>query len=276
MDKKPTKQTTAAELRNELINRGVIPQVANAIKGKYNLANYLLSIEGEENLENDVVERFIMDDNLEQEKTNPNNAEWTEYILGKLRDDEKDKGYPKTAGLRRILESEITPIRNVETTIVQAPSPENGMTATVKVRVTLINGMFYDGAADARKDDLKFPYNLHLTALAETRASGRAFRNILRLNTATAEEVSNNEDSYEDNTLINRTQIMLLEQLCVYGRLNINIKRFLQELFGEKYKTNIYDYTHEEALIILKKLQEYQADINKIPTNLLGYSVDWK
>lgn len=263
------------QIRQMLINDHnlSLDEVSN-IKGKSNLVNKLLELEGNDmNIKSFEIEDI---DNLNTEPSiSRKDSGWTKYILDQLADDEKDGIYPKSDGLRRLLEKEICSIICIDNRVVQSPNVNNGMIATIQCNVELENGEKYTALADAKQSDLDSPYNKHVTAIAETRAEGRVFRKALRLkNTATKEEMIDKKDE-EENHKINKNQIMLIDQLCTNDRLNINVKKLLSLLFDDKVKSNIREYSYDEAIIINQKLSNYQTN-EGIPENIRGYDVSWK
>lgn len=196
---------------------------------------------------------------------------WSEYILSKLTDDEKEDTYPRADGLRRLVEQEISPIVSIETNIIQAPQNGNNMTSTVRTTIRLANGEKYDAVTDVQKDDCISPYNQHISAIAETRAEGRAYRKILRLkNTVTKEEMVDGKPVSEDN--ISKNQIFLIDNLS--SRLDINVEKLLNLLFQDKIKTNISSYSHDDGILIAQKLNELQS--KSVPEDLKGYIPAWK
>lgn len=92
-----------------------------------------------------------------------------------------------------------------DTEIIQAPIPETNWAATVKVRVQFRNGDFATGAADCRAETAAAGFELYTTALAETRALGRALRRYLQINLCTYEEKGDDDKQIAD------VQIKLLE-----------------------------------------------------------------
>ena len=268
-------ETKVAELRKKIIEKhNIDPKIVSNIKGKLNLVNFLLDLEKDHNMN----EEFNITDE-EVLKTDSGltriSKGWTQYILSQLEDDEKDQEYPKTCGLGRLLEQEIASIIEIQTLVIQSPSPTNNMTATVRTTIQLNNGEKYDACADAQKCYLEHPYDKHVTAIAETRSEGRAYRRALRLKgVVTKEEMIEKKEEQEDK--INKSQVMLIENMCMNERLNINVHKLTKLLFGEESRVNIYDYTHEQAATINRQLIEYQKDLSKIPTEIKGFDPSWK
>lgn len=270
-----TTKMSVEQIREILVTEHTmsVDEVRN-IKGKSNLVNKLLELEGSANMKTSF--EIVDIDNLNTEPClTRQDSNWTKYILDQLVEDEKDGIYPKSDGLRRLLEKEVSHIVTMNNMVIQSPQPANGMIATVQCNIELENGERYTALADAKKDDLDAPYNKHVTAIAETRAEGRVFRKALRLkNTATKEEMIDKKE--EETHKINKNQIALIDGLCINNRLNINVKKLLALLFDDKVKNNIKEYSYDEAVVINQKLTEYQKDINNIPPDIRGYDVSWK
>lgn len=271
-----TKKMNVEEIREILINEHEFSQEqVNNIKGKSNLVNTLLSLTKEDDMNNDSFTITGLEPLEETKILTRLDKGWTQYILNQLEEDEKDNNYPKACGLLRLLEREISQIQSIETEIIQFPNPGNGMISTVKSKIVLQNGENYTACADTQKSDLEYPYDRHVTAVCESRAEARVYRKALRLkNVVTREEMIDKKEEHDDK--INKTQINIIENLCMNDRLNINVNKLLKSLFEDKVKTNVWQYTHEEAVLITKKLTEYQVDMTKIPDEFRGYSPDWK
>jgi len=82
--------------------------------------------------------------------------------------------------------------------IIQTPEKKNDWSAAVVVTVKFKSGYIFSGAADARCGTMADGFKGYSTALAETRALGRALRRALRINACTEEEVSDEEQPITD------------------------------------------------------------------------------
>lgn len=277
---------TVDELRKEIIDQhNIDPRIVEQTKGKAKLNNLLQSLnKNNGNNENNITVLdfdvdFDNDSETEKDKPKKSDPDWTNYILSQLTSDEKDDKlkYPKTDGLRRLVEKEIDKILSITTEVIQAPNIENGMVATVISTLVLHNGDIYSAVADAKRLDLIPPYDKHVSAIAETRAEGRCYRKTLRLkNVITKEEAPHMDHTPADSGLINDTQIQMIDRLCSNDRLNINIRKYLKNKFKENYKENIQSYFYEEGQKICGELSEYQTDVNNIDKELLGFDVNWR
>lgn len=201
-------------------------------------------------------------------------VKWTEYVLSLLTDKEKDGGNPKVDGLRRIIEVVFGEVIDSYPNTMQSPTKENGYTAVVEhILVVERNGRHekYGGVADAGLHNTDAPYSKFPAAVAETRAEGRALRRALRLAVVTAEELSQIDAplpvSMTGIDMINTTQIQMINSVC--KRCDINVTKLLTSLFGEAY--NIGSITSENARTVIKSLQEYQQNLDKIPAEIKGF-----
>jgi hypothetical protein len=232
-------------------------------------------------------QEVVKNENETPEKTIPsiNDVLWTEYVLGLLSEDEKIKGNPTTDGLRRIFEIALNcTVVGAQSTVVQAPSPDNEKRATVTHQLDFILNdeslptefkyRSVSGAADVYWGNCDKIYRNHPVAVAETRAEGRALRRALKLRkVVAAEEMADEiEDHPDQNSAqkITNNQINFIDVIA--QRLNINVS----ELLKSKGFDNIYNIMHEDGVEIIRLLSKYQQDTNQIDNTLLGYNNDWK
>ena len=205
---------------------------------------------------------------------------WDDYVLSHFEPNEFFKNNPTVDGLRRVTEKIVGPIIESNTKVECAPSIQNPW-ATVIVEVvcsTLDGNKRFSGAADASDNNVNPPYNKFLTAMAETRAEGRALRRALKLKVVAAEELIDIPEQpvvapVADKTdLITANQINFLDMIC--RRTNIN----MQKLVNKQHPSvnNINMLTHTESLEVQKVLSSYQQSIDTIPSDLIGYDSNWK
>jgi len=220
-------------------------------------------------------------------RPNVNSVEWTDYVLGLLTDDEKIKGNPTTDGLRRVFEIALN-CDLVESTseTPQVPSPENEKRATVIHRLSYYlkdesvhqesKYRSVSGAADVYWGNCDKAYRNYPVAVAETRAEGRALRRALKLRKVVAAEevVDEIEDNVDGNSVnkITSNQINFIDVLA--KRLNINTLKLIDSLALDS--TNIYNILYDNAVVIIRKLSEFQQDASALSDNLVGYDETWK
>jgi hypothetical protein len=216
----------------------------------------------------------------------PNDIEWTDHVLSLLSDDEKISGNPTTDGLRRIFEIALNcTITESSSNVVQSPCPLNEKRATVVHSLTyVLNDVVNDspikyrtvsGAADVYWGNCDKIYRNHPVAVAETRAEGRSLRRGLKLRkVVAAEEIAKDIEDHPDHdtvTKITNNQLNFMDVLS--KRLNINVVKLLQSL--DIKHDNMYNMEYNDAVSIIKTLNEYQQQ-NNIPENILGYDSNWK
>jgi hypothetical protein len=207
-------------------------------------------------------------------------------VLELLSDDEKIKGNPTTDGLRRVFEIALNcTIIDATSNVVQSPSPENEKRATVVHSLTYVLNddslpqetkyRSASGAADVYWGNCDKIYRNHPVAVAETRAEGRALRRALKLRKVVAAEelVEDVEDHPDNNSVqkITNNQINFID--VVAKRLNIDVLKLFE---GNNLPNNIYDTLHEQAVDIIRILSKYQQNVPDIPSNIMGYSSEWK
>lgn len=211
--------------------------------------------------------------------------EWTDHVLSFLTDDEKIMGNPTTDGLRRIFEKVMDcQIIESESTVVQSPSRENEMRATVQFTLifkpNVSNTAFIDtrsvsGCADVYWGNCDKVFRNHPVAVAETRAEGRALRRALRLRKVVAaeeiaEEIEDHVDGFTVDKITNN-QINFMDVLA--RRLDLNVQKMLKML--DINEENVYNIKYKDALDIANKLVQYQQE-NSVPDEILGYDSNWK
>jgi hypothetical protein len=212
---------------------------------------------------------------------------WTEYVKSKLKDDDVFEGNPKVDGLWRVAEEILGLIEHYESEVCESPSERNAFGATVKVSLTVrlneaaatklgVKILTSSGLADCSLRNAEGIYARFPSALAETRAKGRALRTLLRLqNVVVAEELAP-EEADDNNELIKDEQITMIDTLC--ERTDINVAALIKGTCAEsKYNfTKLKDTHRFMALKIIKKLRTLQDDKNNIPKELKGYIKDWR
>lgn len=120
-------------------------------------------------------------DPVENTKVERWDKEWTPYVLSLLDPDtEVVNGNPRTDGLRRVAEFVYGPMWT-QSHVIECPREENGYRSVIKVNVSFENGVSADGVADAFNGNTDRDFSRYITAIAETRAEGRALRKALRL-----------------------------------------------------------------------------------------------
>lgn len=210
-------------------------------------------------------------------------AGWSEYVLQHLAHDEVDNGVPKTDALKRLIEDMVGTVISIDNEVVQAPSPENGRTAVVKSNVTVMpyvgdHALTYTGCADAVAAFIADPFCRFLTAIAETRAEGRAYRKILALkNVVTTDEILGTDQTNADATAeITDQNVTYIDLMCGQIRgYNLNVKQLFHKTTGKEYNS-IYKYSAEDSDAVMAVLRSCQKDMKVRPEGIDGYDANWK
>jgi len=201
----------------------------------------------------------------------PTDVGFTQYALSLLQDDEMDGEFPRVEGLRRIAGLLLGEVLEERCELIFAPSVENEMTVGVKSIIIFENGKRFESLADANCNNCQKEFSPYLTAMAETRARGRAYRSALNLKRiVAAEEVGvNNEETENPNKLINTGQITAIRLLA--ERSSISIKKLLDDLeIACIIKDGVVDLKslkYSEALIALNRLNNMRQE-DHVPEKL--------
>lgn len=198
---------------------------------------------GSENWENFVMESFTEDEL---------------YI------DEKENRYPTLNGMRRVT---LNVLQNVFGNIIKS-RPVNihsnpPVSSYCTYEIEFENGAIFGASADACQENISGPYSIYPTAIAESRAEARAYRKVLLLKTASAEEIKGNEKAfntvlesvkeYNDEGDITQQQISIIETKC--KSLKINLNKFLQ---SENVNIGFKDAKRSDGIKLSKKISEFQ------------------
>lgn len=199
---------------------------------------------------------------------------WTEYVLSQLKDSEKENGCPKVHGLRRIIEKVFGKVTSSNVKIV-ATSPDF---AACEYSLTVWDGLeefHYTACADAGGHNLTDVFKKYPTAMAETRAEGRALRKIMRLNVVSAEELTETNSLGDkvvdtDNEPINKHQIAIINTLA--KRVNVNVADACTKILEREVKCASDIGVSVSAQLIIKTLNTYQQDKDKIPEEIKNFT----
>lgn len=205
---------------------------------------------------------------------------WSDYVMTKFDDDELIEGCPTVDGLRRVAELVLGNIINSVTNVVEAP---NQVTNNGRATVTHCISIAWDqdrndirtfsDAADVYPGNADAHFAIFPTAMAATRAEGRALRKALRLKrVVTAEEIATNpiEDN-GSNGKIDRAQKRFIDVLA--KRNNINVMKYINA--GQTKYASIDDVESRVAQKMVKFLSDCQQDHGKIKPEWKGYDSDW-
>jgi len=223
------------------------------------------------------------------DKPSIHDIEWTDFVLAQLNDDEKIMGNPTTDGLRRVFEKVMDcDITHCDTTVVQTPSRDNDMRATVTHKITyilnkentdsklaLLNARSATGAADVYWGNCDKIFRNHPVAVAETRAEGRALRRALRLRkVVAAEEIAEEIEDHPDGDNVSKITVNQINFIDVLSkRLDINPTKCFENM---GLSNSIYELDHSNGVSIIRQLSSYQQDTSSIPETIKGYEESCK
>ncbi|MFN9303042.1 MAG: hypothetical protein ACK6DA_09760 [Candidatus Kapaibacterium sp.] len=196
--------------------------------------------------------------------------EWTDYVISQLDESEFWEGIPKLDGLRRLVEKLISPIVRVNVDI--KPVIGNSVAIIATATVLLRNGDEFSAASDATPSSSPEGFRNRLTALADSRAKSKVYREILRLrNISTTEEVNQSIDTDEHEPIVGSQTILinnLIKDISNTHKKRIFIGKLIKELFpSQNGDINVLKYS--EAGKIIQKLSDFKAKRQDIPDSVL-------
>jgi hypothetical protein len=161
--------------------------------------------------------------------------EWPDRCMEMFVEGETDDdGNPRVHGLRRVAEIVIGPIVDSHVQVAQTFSPEKELIASATFRIgfasrKLKRDVYFADAADVTPDNLTDPkFSIYATAVAATRAEGRALRKALKLKKCAAEEINRGgprerpQHAPSDGTeLIRPEQISGIQKYCRDMKLDV-------------------------------------------------------
>lgn len=196
--------------------------------------------------------------------------EWTDYVISQLDESEFWEGIPKLDGLRRLVEKLISPIVRVSVDI--KPVIGNSVAIIATATVLLRNGEEFSAASDATPSSSPEGFRNRLTALADSRAKSKVYREILRLkNISTTEEVNQSIDTDEHEPIVGSQTILinnLIKDISGTHKKRISVGKLIKELFpSQNGDINVLKYS--EAGKIIQKLSDFKAKRQDIPDSVL-------
>lgn len=201
---------------------------------------------------------------------------WSDYVMRQFAEDEIFDGMPTVDGLRRVAELLIGEIVVAQAHSVAAPGNGNGRDlncATAEFTVTFVNNegtpKTYTEIADVTINNTDSEYKVYPSAMAATRAEGRAYRKALKLKrVVAAEEVKEvAAEEVDASAKIKESQVRFLNILC--KKNNINLMKFINSK-GSNYK-HVNDVPLVNAERMFSVLSEYQRKRDTIPEGIKGW-----
>lgn len=215
------------------------------------------------------------------EKPKPSDPEWNSYVLSLLTEEELVEGkYPTTDGLRRVAEILMGEM-NIDVKTTQSPGSHNGMVATAECLIELLTiPKYIREVADATPENTEFPYSRHLTAVAGTRAEGRALRKFLRLRKIITAEEANTEGAQIDaSQKMNQGQAKMIDFMA--KKFNFDGWKLVNHLLAEREPNKKYNSLNEISYdftvsTIMPECQKFQqkdkeGNLNQVPAEFEGY-----
>ncbi len=144
-------------------------------------------------------------------------------------------------------------LRGTEITLIQAPTPDNNNTAIVHAAIKDADGCIWSALGDASDQNCCDPELIpHKIRLAETRAKGRALRDMLGIDMVMVEELSPPATPLRGITSDQSARITQLMQ-----SRNISKEKARDLLSRVVGKESLQDVTAEEADVFIMALLNY-------------------
>jgi hypothetical protein len=208
---------------------------------------------------------------------------WTSYAMSFLAQDEQYSGNPKADGLRRLVELLIGPIVQQDTQLLNYPqygeTEHHKNSATARSVIAVKNRKTGEittasAVADASGVSCSHPYNKFMSSIAETRAEGRVYKKILRLqNVVTSDEISHEAANDVASDGINNNQVEGIDALC--RKINMNIQKGVEKMVGNKLR-GIRMLSKEQAIQFLEICHKIQNKELSLSAENSGYDPDWR
>lgn len=216
---------------------------------------------------------------------NQTHPDWNEHVLSHFQPDELVDGNPTVDGLRRVTELLLGTIVVGKATVIQSPSPENDGRCVVSYNVQVRDKSNLENPycvweqtsiADCYSGNCDSRFAVFSSAVAETRAEGRALRKLLRLRKVIAAEEAGLVPAEENglNGKITPTQISFIETLC--QRNDINIPVYLGDSKKFTFNGKMEDIPYRSAVQIISHLSEMQRNKSDINPKYKGYNSNWR
>lgn len=189
---------------------------------------------------------------------------WTEYLLDQLLEEEKFNDIPRMEGLRRLVEVNISPIKDMSVDVYTSEGAI--LTVIIKATVTLENGQVFSACSDANLYNCQGEFKNRLTPTADTRAKSKVFREILALrNTFSVEETLSAGDDLENDSFISTPQSLAIQREC--QSLGVNLDRALIFFFAEPPKT-LSQMKTSQATELIGKLSDIKRGRAELPKEI--------
>ena len=206
----------------------------------------------------------------------------TDYMsLIDVEDKAKEKGqeFPYLRGLKKLAHGHRGGVKAIRSRVVKVPSVGLGgmagkeekpdCIAAVTISYEFNDGSVFEGSADASYKAHKAPYNLHLVALAESKAEARAIRRAFNISAVAKEEMGTvpnlaeeaKQEAEKMKGPITDVQIQGIKRLAKRKQLR---QGDLLEKIGKADVGDISKLTYEDGLAALKYVNKYKPKPVKI------------
>jgi hypothetical protein len=159
-------------------------------------------------------------------------------------------------GLQRLAHNNRGGVMSVTSDIRHTPARDNPI-AAVTVQYTFRDGTTFSGSADATPAAHKKPYSLHLVAVAEAKAEGRALRRAFNISRITSDELGSVEVAGGNTDAEPVTSQTLRGIRVVAKRKSLEPDEVLK--LAGKGVTDLATLTQEQGRLLMKKLNAKKA-----------------
>jgi hypothetical protein len=191
----------------------------------------------------------------------------------KWTDTKSGREYPYFKGLARLAHTYRRGVKSVRSKIVKAPCVNSLTTldsegeaitnapdciAAVTVSYEFNDGTIFEGSADASFKAHVAPFNLHLTAVAESKAASRAIRSAFMISNVAKEEIGDASMIADDsNDPISDAQIEAIRNLAKRKKLSKAVVLKMSKSEAE----SIEGFTKSEATLVIKAINRKKAAV---------------
>lgn len=183
---------------------------------------------------------------------------------------EGGKEYPYLRGLKNLAYKYRGGVREVKSEVVKAPSvniQEKGNVpdciAAVTVTYVFADGTSFAGSADASYKAHSAPFNLHLVAIAESKAEARAIRRAFNISQVSKEEMGTppseeelKEEAEKESDKISDTQIHAIKSMA--SKKKVSQAELLAKL-GRSDLPDVRGLTYAEGIKSIKLLNSWKV-----------------
>lgn len=204
--------------------------------------------------------------------------EWEDFLLSQLLDNEKDRGYPKVNGLRRLVETFLGEIIFSGPIDFRENELKDGSAKTIVLYEVHISwnrdivgqnpqGFIptlrkFRALSSSSLNNTDNDYAAFSESVADTRSEARALRRALRMSTVSSDELTTKDTTLAmlqgvpelDDKKIVDVQKTLIINMC--ERLGIDLNKFINS--GTLRYNSIDDVSREKASIMIGRLNSYQ------------------